>query len=154
MIRQKVTPFLWFDGQAEEAARFYVSLFPDSAVTAVTPGPTGAAWVVEFQLAGVRYFALNGGPHYQLTAAFSLSIDCESQAEVDGFWEKLTADGGSPVRCGWLTDRFGLSWQVVPVVLPKLLTDPDPARAGRAMRAMMGMVKLDIAALQAAADAA
>ncbi len=154
MIRQKVTPFLWFDSQAEEAARFYVSLFPDSAVTAVTPGPNGKPLVVEFTLAGVRYLALNGGPHYQLTAAFSLSIDCETQAEIDELWEKLTAGGGSPVRCGWLTDRFGLSWQVVPVVLPQLLADPDPARAGRAMQAMMGMTKLDIAALRAAADAA
>ncbi len=152
MIRQKVTPFLWFDTQAEEAARLYVSLFPDSAVTSVTPGPTGAPWVVEFRLAGVRYLALNGGSHYQLTEAFSLSVDCESQAEIDDLWEKLLAGGGSPIRCGWLKDRFGLTWQIVPAVLPKLVSDPDPARAGRAMQAMMGMVKLDIRALQDAAD--
>jgi predicted 3-demethylubiquinone-9 3-methyltransferase (glyoxalase superfamily) len=152
MIRQKVTPFLWFDHQAEEAARFYVSLFPDSAVTGITPGADGKPLVVEFRLAGVQFIALNGGPHYQLTEAFSLSIDCQSQAEVDEYWEKLLA-GGTPNRCGWLKDRFGLSWQVVPEVLPKLLGDPDRARAGRAMSAMMGMVKLDVAALQAAADA-
>jgi predicted 3-demethylubiquinone-9 3-methyltransferase (glyoxalase superfamily) len=153
MASQKVTPFLWFDHQAEEAARFYVSLFPDSAVTAVTPGPTGTPLVVAFRLAGVEYLALNGGPHYQLTEAFSLSIDCHSQSEVDEYWEKLSA-GGSKSQCGWLKDRYGLSWQVVPDVLPKLLGDPDREKAGRVMAAMMGMTKLDIAALQAAADAA
>lgn len=151
MIRQKVTPFLWFDTQAEEAANFYVSLFPDSAVTAVSPGPTGAALVVAFRLAGVDYLALNGGPHQKLTEAFSLSIDCQTQAEVDDYWEKLSA-GGSEVCCGWLKDRFGLSWQVVPDVLPKLLGDADRVKAGRAMDAMMGMIKLDVAALQAAFD--
>ncbi len=151
-MRQKVTPFLWFEDKAEEAAAFYVSLFPDSAITAVTPGPGGAALVVEFRLAGVQYMALNGGPHYHLTEAFSLSIDCHSQEEVDDLWEKLSA-GGSKGRCGWLKDRYGLSWQVVPAVLPKLLANPDRDTAGRAMQAMMGMTKLDIAALQAAADA-
>ena len=152
MIRQKVTPFLWLDHQAEEAARFYVSLFPDSAVTAVTPGPNGAPMVVAFRLAGVGFLALNGGPHFKLNEAFSLSIDCRSQAEVDELWEKLSA-GGTPGRCGWLKDRYGLSWQVVPAVLPELLASPDRAKAGRVMQAMMGMTKLDIAALQAAADA-
>lgn len=151
MIRQKVTPFLWFEDRAEEAARFYVSLFPDSAVTGVTPGPTGAALVVEFRLAGVQFLALNGGPHFKLTEAFSLSIDCRSQAEVDDFWERLSA-GGSKSQCGWLKDRYGLSWQVVPDVLPKLLGGPDRARAARVMNAMMEMTKLDVAALQAAAD--
>jgi predicted 3-demethylubiquinone-9 3-methyltransferase (glyoxalase superfamily) len=150
MIRQKVTPFLWFDSQAEEAAAFYVSLFPDSAVTTVTPGPGGAALVVEFQLAGVRFLALNGGPQFPFTEAISLSVDCRSQAEVDELWEKLST-GGSPGQCGWLKDRYGLSWQVVPDALPKLLS--DPARAGRVMQAMMGMIKIDIQALQAAADA-
>lgn len=150
MIRQKVTPFLWFDNQAEEAARFYVSLFPDSEITGVTPGPDGAPLVVAFRLAGIGFLALNGGPSHPHTEAFSLSIDCHSQDEVDRYWEALTA-GGSPVACGWLKDRFGLFWQVVPDVLPKLLGDPDRAKAGRAMQAMMGMVKLDIAALQAAA---
>lgn len=152
MIRQKVTPFLWFNGRAEEAAAFYVSLFPGSAVTAVTPGPGGAALVVEFQLAGVRFLALNGGPQFPFTEAISLSVDCRSQAEVDELWEKLSA-GGSPGQCGWLKDRYGLSWQVVPDALPKLLSDPDPARAGRVMQAMMGMTKIDVQALQAAADA-
>jgi predicted 3-demethylubiquinone-9 3-methyltransferase (glyoxalase superfamily) len=151
MIRQKVTPFLWFDTQAEEAARFYVSLFPDSEITGVTPGPDGAPLVVAFRLAGVQFLALNGGPRHPHTEAFSLSIDCHSQEEVDRYWDALTA-GGSPVACGWLKDRFGLFWQVVPNVLPKLLGDPDRAKAGRAMQAMMGMIKLDIAALQAAAD--
>ena len=152
MIRQKVTPFLWFDSQAEEAARFYTSLFPDSAITGISPGPNGAAQVVTFQLAGIGFIALNGGPHFRLNEAFSLSIDCRSQAEVDEFWEKLSA-GGSKSHCGWLKDRYGLSWQVVPDVLPRLLGDPDRAKAGRVMAAMMGMAKLDIAALQAAADA-
>src|SRR4051794_37670904 len=136
MAVQKITPFLWFDGQAEEAARFYVSLFPDSAVTSVSPGPTGAAQAVEFRLAGVRFLALNGGPHFTFNEAISLSIDCQSQAEVDDLWEKLSA-GGSPGRCGWLKDRYGLSWQVVPAVLPKLLGDPDRAKAARVLEAMM-----------------
>lgn len=151
MIRQKVIPFLWFDSQAEEAARFYVSLFPDSAVTGVTPGPDGKPLVVAFRLAGIDFLALNGGPQHPHTEAFSLSIDCHSQDEVDRYWEALTA-GGSPVACGWLKDRFGLFWQVVPDVLPKLLGDPDRAKAGRVMQAMMGMIKLDVPALEAAAN--
>ncbi len=151
MLRQKVTPFLWFDSKAEEAARFYVSLFPSSAITGITPGPGGAAMVVEFQLAGVQFLALNGGPHYTFNEAVSLSIDCQSQAEVDEYWEKLSA-GGSNGQCGWLKDRYGFSWQVVPSVLPKILGNPDPVKAARAMKAMMGMTKLDIQALQDAAD--
>ena len=149
MIRQKITPFLWFDTQAEEAANFYVSLFPDSAVTGVTPGPTGAALLVEFRLAGVQFFALNGGTHFQLTEAFSLSIDCHSQAEVDDYWEKLTA-GGSTSHCGWLKDKFGLSWQVIPSALGQYLGDRDRAKADRVMQAMLKMKKIDIAALEAA----
>ena len=150
MIRQKVTPFLWFDNQAEEAANIYVSLFPDSAVTRVTRGPT-AAWVlVEFRLAGAEYFAFDGGPHFKLNEAFSLSIDCRSQAELDDLWEKLS-DGGSEGRCGWVKDRYGLSWQLVPSALLKLLSDPDHAKAGRVMEAMMGMKRLDIRALEEAA---
>lgn len=149
MTPQKITPCLWFDGKAEEAAAFYVSVFPDSAVTTVTPGPGGAALVVEFRLAGVRFLALNGGPHFTFNEAISLSVDCDSQAEIDALWEKLSA-GGAPGRCGWLKDRYGVSWQVVPKVLPKLLT--DPATAGRVMGALMGMTKLDVAALQAAAQ--
>ena len=151
MARQKITPFLWFDGQAEEAANFYVSLFPDSAVTNVTRGPGGAAFVVEFRLAGVQYLALNGGPHFKLNEAFSLSVDCHSQAEVDELWEKLSA-GGSKSQCGWLKDKYGLSWQVVPSVLPELLGGTDRAKAGRVMDAMMGMTKLDIQALRDAAE--
>jgi predicted 3-demethylubiquinone-9 3-methyltransferase (glyoxalase superfamily) len=149
MTAQKLTPCLWFDGQAEEAAAFYVSIFPDSAVTKVTPGPGGKALVVEFRLAGVRFLALNGGPQFQFNEAISLSIDCRSQAEVDELWAKLSAGGGAG-QCGWLKDRYGLWWQVVPSVLPQLLA--DPAKAGRVMQALMGMTKLDIAALQAAAD--
>jgi predicted 3-demethylubiquinone-9 3-methyltransferase (glyoxalase superfamily) len=148
MTQQKITPCLWFDGKAEEAAAFYASVFPDSAVTQVTPGPTGAALVVEFRLAGVRFLALNGGPQFTFNEAISLSIDCGSQAEVDELWDKLSA-GGSGGQCGWLKDRYGVSWQVVPSVLPQLLA--DPAKAGRVMTALMGMTKLDIRALQAAA---
>jgi predicted 3-demethylubiquinone-9 3-methyltransferase (glyoxalase superfamily) len=151
MARQKITTFLWYESQAEEAAKFYVSLFPDSAITDVTRGPGGSFLLVEFKLAGVYYFALNGGPHFKLNEAVSLSIDCQSQAEVDDLWEKLSA-GGSKSQCGWLKDRFGLSWQVVPAVLPKLLASPDPQKAGRVMAAMMQMTKIDIQALQNAAD--
>jgi predicted 3-demethylubiquinone-9 3-methyltransferase (glyoxalase superfamily) len=150
MARQKITPCLWFDGQAEEAANFYVSLFPDSRVTGVTPGPGGAALVVEFRLAGSDYLALNGGPMFKFNEAVSLSIDCHSQAEVDELWAKLSA-GGEESQCGWLKDRYGLSWQVVPDVLPKLLADPDRAKAGRVMQAMLRMTKIDIQALRDAA---
>lgn len=151
MSRQKVTPFLWFDNNAEEAASFYVSLFQDSRIDKLVPGPGGTVKVVEFTLAGVHYIALNGGPHFKLNEAFSLSVDCESQAEVDHFWEKLSA-GGSNMQCGWLVDKFGLSWQVVPTVLPKLLLDPDPEKSGRVMEALMEMTKLDIQKLQDAYD--
>jgi len=152
MTRQKIRTCLWFDGNAEEAATFYVSVFKDSSVTGVTPGPTGAALVVEFRLAGVEFLTLNGGPQFRFNEAVSLSVDCESQEELDGLWEKLSA-GGSPGQCGWLKDRYGLSWQIVPAVLPKLLSGADPGRAKRVMEALMGMTKLDIRALQAAADA-
>jgi len=151
MARQKITPFLWFDGKAEEAAEFYVSIFSDSAVTGVTPGPNGAALVVAFRLAGVEFVALNGGPQFTFNEAISLSIDCHSQAEVDELWEKLAA-GGSEGQCGWLKDKYGLSWQVVPAVLPKLLADADRAKAARVIEAMMRMTRLDIQALQDAAD--
>ncbi len=152
ITRQKITPFLWFDKQAEEAAKFYVSLFPDSAVTGVTPGPDGSALVVEFRLAGQQYQAMNwnGGPSF--TEAISLSIDCATQAEVDKFWEKLSA-GGATSQCGWLKDKYGLSWQVVPTILPELLADADRAKAARVMTAMMGMTKLDIRAIHDAANA-
>jgi len=152
MARQKITTFLWFDGRAEEAAKFYVSLFPDSAVTGVTPGPDGSALVVEFRLAGLEYFALNGGPQFQFTEAISLSIDCAAQAEVDRLWEALSA-GGSKGQCGWLKDKYGLSWQVVPSILHELAADADRAKAGRVMNAMTGMTKLDIQALRNVAEA-
>ncbi len=147
MPRQKVTTFLWFDTQAEEAARFYVSLFTDSRVTRVTPGPTGAAFVVEFELAGIQYIALNGGPMFKFNEAISLSVDCADQAEIDALWQKLS-EGGSDFRCGWLKDKYGLSWQIVPSALPKLMADPS----GRVMQALMQMTKLDIQKLQDAFD--
>jgi predicted 3-demethylubiquinone-9 3-methyltransferase (glyoxalase superfamily) len=151
MARQKITPCLWFDGQAEEAAIFYTSLFPNSAIAGITPGPNGAALVVEFRVAGQSFLALNGGPHFKFNEAISLSIDCQSQAEVDELWEKLSA-GGSKGQCGWLKDKYGLSWQVVPSVLPELLGGADRGQAARVMNALMGMTKLDIQALRNAAD--
>jgi len=150
MTPQKITPCLWYDGQAEEAAAFYTSVFPDSGVTKVTPGPGGAALVVEFHLSGVRFIALNGGPQFKFTEAVSLSVDCRTQAEVDELWDKLISDGGKPSVCGWLKDKYGLSWQLVPSVLPQLLS--NPATAGKVMPVLMGMTKPDIAALLAAAN--
>jgi predicted 3-demethylubiquinone-9 3-methyltransferase (glyoxalase superfamily) len=152
MTHQKIKACLWFDGNAEEAAEFYVSVFKDSAVTSITPGPTGAALVVAFRLAGVEFLALNGGPQFRFNEAVSLSVDCRSQEELDELWEKLSA-GGSGGQCGWLKDRYGLSWQIVPAVLPKLLAGADRDRAKRVLDALMGMTKLDIRALEAAADA-
>jgi predicted 3-demethylubiquinone-9 3-methyltransferase (glyoxalase superfamily) len=149
MLRQKITPCLWFDGQAEEAAAFYTSIFPDSGITKVTPGPGGAALVVEFRLAGLLFLALNGGAHFTFNEAISLSIDCRSQAELDELWARLSA-GGAPSQCGWLKDKYGVSWQVVPSVLPELLSDPE--KAARVWPVLMGMTKLDIRALQDAAD--
>jgi predicted 3-demethylubiquinone-9 3-methyltransferase (glyoxalase superfamily) len=153
MSRQKIRTCLWFDGNAEEAAAFYVLIFKDAAVTAVTPGPNGDALVVEFRLAGVEFLALNGGPLFRFNEAVSLSVDCRSQEELDELWEKLSA-GGSKGQCGWLKDRYGLSWQIVPAVLPDLLAGADRGRAQRVMDALMGMTKLDIRALEAAAEAA
>lgn len=151
MTRQKIKTCLWFDGNAEEAAEFYLSVFKDSAITSVIPDPTGAALVVEFRLSGVEFIALNGRPQFQFNEAVSLSVDCQSQEELDELWEKLSA-GSSGGQCGWLKDRYGLSWQIVPTILPKLLSGSDPSRANRVMNALMGMKKLDIRALQAAAD--
>jgi predicted 3-demethylubiquinone-9 3-methyltransferase (glyoxalase superfamily) len=154
-MTQKIKPCLWFDGNGREAAEFYVSVFKDfgdSGITGITPGPDGAALVVSFRLAGVEFLALNGGPHFKFNEAISLSVDCRSQEELDELWEKLSA-GGSLVQCGWLKDRYGLSWQIVPAVLPKLLADADRGRARRVLDALMGMTKLDIRALEAAADA-
>ncbi len=154
----KITPFLWFDDQAEEAANFYVSLFKDSWIMSVSrypaggPGPVGTAMTVSFTLDGVEYQALNGGPVYHFTEAFSLFVSASTQEEIDHLWHKLTIEGGEPGQCGWLKDRYGLSWQIVPPVLGELLGDPDPDRSGRVMQAMLGMGKIDIAALQAAHD--
>src|SRR5215471_14288890 len=140
MTSQKIRTCLWFDGNGQEAAEFYVSVFKDrgdSGITDITPGPTGAALVVAFRLAGVEFLALNGGPQFRFNEAVSLSVDCQSQEELDGLWEKLSA-GGSGGQCGWLKDRYGLSWQIVPSVLPKLLAGADPGRAQRVMQALMG----------------
>lgn len=156
---QLITPFLWFDYQAEEAATFYTSIFPNSKVGKVVrygesgPGPAGSAMTVEFQLDGVTFVALNGGPIYKFTEAISFVVNCQTQDEVDAYWEQLSA-GGTEVHCGWLKDKFGLSWQIVPTVLPKLLSDPNPEKSGRVMQAMMAMKKLDIHVLQQAHDQA
>jgi predicted 3-demethylubiquinone-9 3-methyltransferase (glyoxalase superfamily)/uncharacterized protein YndB with AHSA1/START domain len=143
---QRITPFLWFDGQAEAAARFYASIFPDSEITSVSP------MIVNFRLAGLEFMALNGGPHFKFTEAVSFFVSCETQAEVNYFWDKLSA-GGSVQQCGWLKDQFGLSWQIVPTALGELMGDADPDQSQRVFQAMMQMVKLDIAGLKAAAAA-
>jgi predicted 3-demethylubiquinone-9 3-methyltransferase (glyoxalase superfamily) len=155
---QKIKPCLWFEGNALEAAQFYTSVFTDSSIDTVhkalteTPGnKKGGVLIVEFTIAGMQYQALNGPPHDTFNDAVSLSVSCKDQAEVDRTWAALTANGGKPVQCGWLKDKFGLSWQIVPKRLFELLSDPDTAKAERAMQAMMQMVKLDIAKLEAAA---
>ncbi len=152
-----ITPSLWFDMRAEEAAEFYASLFPDSHVDEVMRAPAdnpstkaGDVLVVQFTLAGQPFSAINGGPEFPFTEAVSFVVDCEDQAEVDRYWEALTADGGEPGPCGWLKDRFGLSWQIVPREMGEYLRGPDPAGAARAMQAMLGMGKLDVAGLRAA----
>jgi predicted 3-demethylubiquinone-9 3-methyltransferase (glyoxalase superfamily) len=157
-MTEKVTPFLWYDGQAEEAARFYVSLLPDSRIEKVTrspadtpSGPAGMVLTVEFTLGGRRFVGLNGGPQYKFTEAISFQIACADQAEVDRLWAALS-EGGNAGPCGWLKDRWGVSWQIVPVRLHALLADPDPGRAKRAMAAMLRMGKLDIAAMERAAE--
>ena len=153
----KIAPCLWFADEAEEAAKFYVSLLPDSRIDAVqkslidTPsGKAGKVLVVQFTLAGQEYMALNGNTQFEYTPAISFKIDCADQAEVDRLWEGLLSNGGSPVQCGWLTDRYGVSWQITPSVMMKFLGGPDSAGRERAMQAMMKMVKLDIATLQKA----
>ena len=154
---QKITPFLWFDGNAEEAANFYISIFKNSKMGKISrygdagPGPKGSAMSVTFQLEGQEFYALNGGPQFKFTPAISFFVNCETQREVDELWEKLSA-GGRTDRCGWLQDKFGLSWQIIPTVLGQLLGDKDPQRAKRAMQAMLQMTKLDIKKLQQAAD--
>jgi predicted 3-demethylubiquinone-9 3-methyltransferase (glyoxalase superfamily) len=152
---QKITPFLWFDNQAEEAANFYVSLFKNSKIGSIRrygdagPGPKGSVMSVIFQLEGQEFFALNGGPHFKFTPAISLFVNCENQEEVDELWEKLSA-GGRKDRCGWLQDKYGLSWQIVPTALSQFLGDPDPAKSSRVMKAMLQMDKIDIARLKEA----
>jgi predicted 3-demethylubiquinone-9 3-methyltransferase (glyoxalase superfamily) len=152
---QKIVPSLWFDTQAEEAAKFYVSIFKDSKITNVTrygsagPRPEGMVMTVDFQLAGQDVNAINGGPDFKFTEATSLLVNCQTQAEVDDLWNKL-GDGGEPGPCGWLKDKFGLSWQVVPVALGEMLSDPDPVKSQRVMAAMLQMSKIDVARLREA----
>lgn len=148
----EITPFLTFADRAEEAVNLYTSVFPNSKVTSVTRGPNGAVMSATFELDGQPFYALNGGPSFSFSQGISLFVSCKTQEEIDAYTEKLTAGGGALVQCGWIRDRFGVSWQIIPAILGKLLGDPDPARAGRAMKAMLGMQKLDIAALRAAAD--
>lgn len=154
---QKITPFLWFDHEAEEAMNFYVSIFKNSKVGNVSrygeagPGPKGSAMSVSFQLEGQEFYALNGGPIYKFTPAISLFVNCETQQEVDELWEKLS-EGGSKDRCGWLKDKYGLSWQIIPKVLGELLQGKDAKKSASAMKAMMQMTKLDIAKLKQAYD--
>jgi predicted 3-demethylubiquinone-9 3-methyltransferase (glyoxalase superfamily) len=154
---QKITPFLWFDNQAEEAMNFYVSIFKNSKVGTISrygdagPGPKDSVMVASFELDGMQFTALNGGPHFKFTEAISLYVNCETQDEVDYFWGKLIEGGGAPSQCGWLKDKFGLSWQIVPAALPRLLSNPDRDKANRVMQAMLQMQKIDVAKLEAAA---
>jgi len=148
-----ITPFLWFDTQAEEAMQFYTSIFPRSKVISVQRNGD-QVMSVTWELEGQRFMGLNAGPHFTFNEAVSFFVSCDTQQEVDGLWDTLLANGGKPTQCGWLKDRFGLSWQIIPTVLPKLLGDPDRVKAGRAMQAMMQMVKIDGAALQRAFDGA
>jgi len=152
----KIAPCLWFDGKAEEAARFYVSLLPDSRIDAIVPfaaetpgGSPGDVMSVEFTLAGSRYIALNGGPYFQFTPAISLFVTCADQAEVDRLWDALSV-GGTPQQCGWITDRYGVTWQIVPEALGRMIKDKDTARARRVTEAMLTMIKLDVETLEKA----
>ena len=152
---QKITPFLWFDTQAEEAATFYTSIFKNSKIVGVkrfgdsAPRPKGTVMTVTFQIEGQEFVALNGGPQFTFTPAISLFVNCETQEEVDALWDKLL-EGGIPMQCGWLTDKYGISWQIIPAALGKLMNDPDPQKANRVMQAMMQMVKIDVRGLQEA----
>ena len=151
----KITPFLWFDGQAEEAARFYVSVFPNSRIVTTArygdagPGPAGSVMTVVFQLDGQQFIALNGGPQFRFTEAISFCVDCGTQKDVDEYWRRLS-EGGEEGPCGWLKDRFGLSWQIVPTALGRMLSDPNGERSKRVMQAMLGMKKVDIGGLERA----
>jgi predicted 3-demethylubiquinone-9 3-methyltransferase (glyoxalase superfamily) len=153
----KITPYLWFDGHAEDAANFYVSVFPNSRITGVQrhgnagPGPEGSVLIVEFELDGEQFVALNGGPDHKFTEAVSFLVPCRDQAEVDRYWDALCEGGGEPGSCGWLKDKYGLSWQIIPTELPELLADPDPEKSTRVMKAMLGMGKIDIQGLRDAA---
>ncbi len=153
---QKITPFLWFDNQAENAVRFYTSIFKNSKIGKMArygdagPGPKGSVMTIEFQLEGQEFIALNGGPLFRFTEAISFVVNCKTQAEVDKYWKQLSA-GGKKVQCGWLKDKYGLSWQIVPTVLGELMSDKDSAKSQRVMRAMLKMVKLDIKKLKQAA---
>lgn len=147
----RIATFLWFDTQAEEAANYYTSIFPNSKVTGVTRMPDGNVMIATFELDGQQFIALNGGPHFQFNEAISIYVDCQSQEEVDRLWDTLTAEGEES-ECGWLKDRYGLSWQLIPSELPSLLADPDPEKAARAMTAMRTMRKIDIKALRDARD--
>ena len=153
---QKITPFLWFDGKAEEAAKLYTSIFPNSKIISVSrygdagPGPKGSVMVVTFRIAGQEFSALNGGPYFTFSPAVSFLVDCASQREVDTYWRKLSK-GGETQQCGWLKDRYGVSWQIVPSALGRLMRDKDPERSRRVMEAMLKMVKLDVAGLERAA---
>ena len=156
---QKITPFLWYDNQAEEAANFYVSLFKNSKITSVNrygdagPGPKGSVMIITFQLEGQNFTALNGGPTFKFTPAISLYVDCETQEEVDQLWDKLS-EGGRKDRCGWLQDKYGLSWQIIPRALQTLMSDPDPKKSSSVMQAMLQMDKIDVRKLQEAHDRA
>lgn len=153
---QKINPFLWFDGRAEEAMLFYTSIFKNSRIESLNrygeggPGPKGEVMSGTFLLEGQRFMALNGGPMFSFTPAISLFVNCETQEEVDELWDKLISDGGEPSRCGWLQDKFGVSWQIIPTVLSELLYDPDPVKSARVMNAMLQMDKIDIGKLKEA----
>lgn len=157
-MQQRIVPSLWFDGTAQQAAEFYLTVFANSQILNVTrypkgsPGPEGEVMTVEFVLDGQRFVGINGGPQFSFSEAVSFQISCETQEEVDRYWEQLTSDGGEEGQCGWLKDKFGLSWQVVPEGMDEVFANPDAGAAERAMKVMMGMKKLDVAALRAAAD--
>jgi predicted 3-demethylubiquinone-9 3-methyltransferase (glyoxalase superfamily) len=154
---QKITPFLWFDGKAEEAANHYVSIFKNSRIVSVHhygeagPGPKGTVMMVAFEIEGHAFTALNGGPQFNFTPAISFFVNCETQQEVDELWEKLP-EGGKLLQCGWLTDKYGIAWQIIPTALGEMLSDPDPAKASRVMKAMMQMIKIDVDGLKKARD--
>ncbi len=158
MATQKIAPFLWFDNQAEAAAQFYTSIFKDSKILETSrygdagPGPKGSVMVVKFQIAGMDVTALNGGPRFKFSEAFSFVVSCDNQAEIDEYWRKLTSDGGEESMCGWLKDKFGFSWQIVPKQMGKLMSQKDPQKSNRVMQALLQMKKLDVAKLEQAGE--